>query len=72
MEAFKDFIANREWVAYVVFLETMALSITEATGVLPDGDAKVYVIVAAGFVTMWTARLRSWSKATVDALVEQG
>jgi hypothetical protein len=68
MKKLIDAFVNGEWVAGIVFLETAALSVTEATGVLPDGSAKVAVLAVAGALTMALARLRAWSAKSVDAL----
>jgi hypothetical protein len=61
-----DYVMNREWISAFIGLETVAGAVLEWTDVMPDGQAKGWIVAAAGLVTAYALRLRVYAQGTVD------
>jgi hypothetical protein len=62
----KNFVLNKEWAVTLAIALGAVTALQEQLVILPDGDAKNWimgaVVAAGGFLT----RLRVWSLAAVD------
>jgi len=57
-----DYVMNREWIAMLLGIETLVAAVLEFTDVMPDGQAKGFIVIVAGVITAWAARARVFSK----------